>query len=79
MIGNTELEATKRKDGAKIPVKIRETYMTVGDVPFLDNQYTVYGEVVEGMDVVDKIQEDKTNKQDRPLENIVINSVIVIE
>ena len=79
MIGKTELEAEKRKDEAKIPVEIRETYMTVGGVPFLDNQYTVYGEVVEGMDVVDKIQEVKTNKQDRPLENIVINSVIVIE
>ena len=79
MIGKTELEAEKRKDEAKIPVEIRETYMTVGGVPFLDNQYTVYGEVIEGMDVVDKIQEVKTNKQDRPLENIVINSVTVIE
>ena len=79
MIGKTELEAEKRKDEAKIPADIRETYMTIGGVPFLDNQYTVDGEVVEGMDVVDKIQEVKTNKQDRPLENIVINSVTVIE
>ena len=49
-----------------------------GGVPFLDNQYTVYGEVVEGMDVVDAIQSSKTNKQDRPTENIVINSVEIL-
>ncbi len=79
LVGKTELEAEKRKDEAKIPAEIREAYTTVGGVPFLDNQYTVYGEVVEGMDVIDKIQQVKTNGQDRPTENIVIKSVEVIE
>lgn len=79
MIGKTELETEKRKDEARIPAEMREAYTTVGGVPFLDNQYTVYGEVVEGLDVVDAIQNVKTNKQDRPAENVVIKSVEVLE
>ena len=64
--------------------KIMELYRSgnkeeIGGVPFLDNQYTVYGEVVEGLDVVDAIQQVKTNKQDRPTENVVIKSVEVLE
>lgn len=75
LVGKTELEAEKRKDEAKISPEIREAYKTVGGVPFLDNQYTVYGEVVDGLEAVDAIQSAKTNKQDRPTENIVINSM----
>ena len=78
LIGKTELEAEKRKDEVKLNPELREAYKNVGGVPFLDNQYTVYGEVVEGMDVVDAIQSSKTNKQDRPTENIVINSVEIL-
>ena len=79
LIGKTELEVEKRKDETKMPSELRETYKTIGGVPFLDNQYTVYGEVVEGLDVVDAIQQVKTNKQDRPTENVVIKSVEVLE
>lgn len=75
LIGKTELEAEKRKDEAKLPKEIREIYKTEGGVPFLDNQYTVYGEVVKGIEVVDAIQQVKTNRQDRPTENVVITSV----
>lgn len=75
LIGETELEAEKRKDEAKLPKEIREIYKTEGGVPFLDNQYTVYGEVVKGIEVVDAIQQVKTNRQDRPTENVVITSV----
>ncbi|RHJ85369.1 peptidylprolyl isomerase [Parabacteroides sp. AM08-6] len=78
LIGKTELEAEKRKDETKMPAELREAYKTIGGVPFLDNQYTVYGEVVEGLDIVDAIQDTKTNKQDRPTENIIINSVEVL-
>lgn len=78
LIGKTELEAEKRKDEAKLPKEIREIYKTEGGVPFLDNQYTVYGEVVKGIEVVEAIQNVKTNKQDRPTENVVITSVELI-
>lgn len=75
LIGKTELEAEKRRDEAKLTEEQKEIYKTVGGVPFLDNQYTVYGEVVDGMEVVEKIEKSKTNRQDRPIENISIISV----
>lgn len=79
LVGKTEMEAEKRKDEAKLTPQQREVYTTIGGVPFLDNEYTVYGEVIEGLDIVDAIQKVKTNKQDRPLENVVIESVEIIE
>ena len=53
-------------------------YTTIGGTPFLDNQYTVFGEVVEGLDVVEKIQQVATGSADRPQEDVVMN-VSVIE
>lgn len=79
LVGKTELEAEKCKEEACLPAELREAYRSVGGVPFLDNQYTVYGEVVDGIEVVDAIQKVKTNKQDRPLENIVIKSMELVE
>lgn len=58
-----------------IPSKeVQEGYIKYGGVPHLDNGYTVFGEVLEGLDVVDKIQNVTTNKEnnDRPLEDIII-------
>ncbi|KAA6308180.1 hypothetical protein EZS27_019296, partial [termite gut metagenome] len=55
-----------------------EAYTTVGGTPFLDNEYTVYGEVTEGMDVVDKIQQVATNAADRPEEDVIIKKVVVL-
>ncbi len=78
LIGKTELEVEQRKEEVKLAECVRDAYKTVGGVPFLDNQYTVYGEVEEGLEVVDVIQSVKTNKQDRPLENVVILSVEIV-
>lgn len=50
----------------------KEAYKTVGGTPFLDGEYTVFGEVVEGMDVVEKIAVQKTDNHDRPEEDIFI-------
>jgi cyclophilin family peptidyl-prolyl cis-trans isomerase len=52
-------------------------FICVADVPSLDNQYTVFGEVTEGMDVVDKIVNARTGAQDRPLEPVAITKVVV--
>lgn len=48
----------------------REAYTTVGGTPFLDNQYTVFGEVEEGLEVVDAIQQVTTGPADRPKEDV---------
>lgn len=55
-----------------------KAYTTVGGTPFLDNQYTVFGEVEEGLDVVEKIQNAETLRDDRP-ENDVSMTMEIIE
>jgi cyclophilin family peptidyl-prolyl cis-trans isomerase len=63
------LEKTRLK-GHKIPDWQRDYYESVGGAPHLDQNYTVYGEVVIGIDMVDRIAAVKTDKNDRPLQNV---------
>lgn len=73
---------TYRLQGRKIPLYQREVYKTIGGVPHLDEAYTVYGEVVRGLEVVDKIANVQTSKgadRDRPLENIKIIKAVLIK
>jgi len=55
-----------------------DVYKTVGGTPHLDGKYTVFGEVVEGLDVVDRIQQQPTDDRDRPLQDIRILRATVI-
>ncbi len=64
---NTKLE----EDGLFIiPEDIREVYKTVGGTPHLDSNYTVFGEVIEGLDVLDSIAAGKTDQYDRPVKDV---------
>jgi cyclophilin family peptidyl-prolyl cis-trans isomerase len=66
---------TFRLGGRKIPGEQRAIYKTLGGTPHLDQNYTVFGEVVKGLNVVDKIAAAQTSKgqdRDRPLEDIRI-------
>lgn len=56
----------------RLTPEMREVYKTVGGTPHLDGQYTVWGEVVDGLDVVDAIQRVPTDANDRPLEDVRI-------
>ena len=64
------------KDGGW-PEEIVEEYAKVGGTPWLDHRHTVFGRVVDGMDVVLKIEGVERNAQDRPLEDVVIESMDV--
>ena len=64
------------KDGGW-PEEIVEEYAKVGGTPWLDHRHTVFGRVVEGMDVVLKIEGVERNAQDCPLEDVVIESMDV--
>ena len=58
------------------PEQVKD-YTTVGGTPFLDNQYTVFGEVVEGLDVIEKIQSMSTDSADRPKEDVVMTMTVL--
>ncbi len=68
-----EMNVTKEQKYKYTP-KQRETYKTVGGTPHLDGEYTVFGEVIKGIEVVSNISVVKTNKADRPLDNVRILS-----
>ena len=55
-----------------------QAYKTVGGTPHLDGSYTVFGEVYEGLDVIDKIAEVETDKNNRPNMDVRIKSVSII-
>lgn len=56
----------------KLTQEMREVYKTIGGTPHLDGQYTVFGEVISGLDVVDAIQNMPTDSLDRPLQDVRI-------
>ena len=74
------IKETEEKVGNQVlPENIKNDYLTKGGAPHLDGAYTVFGEVVKGMDVVEKIQKVETDKSDRPVEDVKIISAKVIK
>ncbi len=77
-LDSVEIKRLKRK----IPEYQREVYKSLGGTPFLDQNYTIFGEVVSGMETVDKIAAEPTSKGDdmnRPLEDVRILSTKLIK
>jgi cyclophilin family peptidyl-prolyl cis-trans isomerase len=77
-LDSLEIKRLKRK----IPEYQREVYKSLGGTPFLDQNYTIFGEVVSGMETVDKIAAGATSKgddMDRPLKDVRILSTRLIK
>lgn len=74
---DSELDQMERNMGAKLSPVHRNTYKNIGGSPHLDGQYTVFGEVVSGLDVVDKIAAAQKAPGDRPVNDIKMTMKIV--
>ncbi len=71
------LDLYENRLGKVISPKQRQAYKTVGGTPHLDGDYTVFGEVTEGLDIVDKIAAVKTGYMDVPVEPVTIKSITI--
>lgn len=78
LIAQAEAQIAGEPEFRFTPEQVK-AYTTVGGTPHLDGEYTVFGEVVEGIEVVDKIQKVKTDRSDRPEEDVIIKKVTVID
>jgi cyclophilin family peptidyl-prolyl cis-trans isomerase len=67
----------KNRLGRKIPLDQREIYKTTGGTPQLDQSYTIFGQVIAGMDVIDKIAALKTDGNDRPLTDVPVKIRVI--
>ncbi|MDY5969467.1 MAG: peptidylprolyl isomerase [Bacteroidales bacterium] len=73
----TQLQALARHYGKTMTKEQMEVYSTVGGTPHLDGEYTVFGEVVEGLDVIDKIAAEPCDRADRPVKDVRMKITLV--
>lgn len=78
IIAQIEKEFESKAADYQLPAEMKEAYKTIGGTPFLDNEYTVFGEVIEGLEVIDAIAAVKTRPGDRP-ENDIKMSIKVVK
>jgi len=77
-LSDAEINNFEKRKAVKYTDAQKQIYRTLGGTPHLDNEYTVYGEVIEGLDVVTKISKASRDKSDRPLQDIKITKASVI-
>ena len=71
---------TLTKGQVQLTPEMIEIYKTQGGTPHLDGQYTVFGEVLQGLDVVDKIQQSATDKRHRPYTDVrILRATVVVD
>lgn len=75
----TEETYQKMDEGDGMTQEMKEAYTTVGGAPHLDGAYTVFGEVISGMDVIDKIEKEETDHANRPLQDVRILSMKIVD
>ena len=69
----------KQEEPFKFTPQQIAAYTTIGGAPHLDGEYTIFGEVTEGMETVEKIEAAKTGRADRPVMDIRILKASIVE
>ncbi|MDR2928639.1 MAG: peptidylprolyl isomerase [Cytophagaceae bacterium] len=77
--GAAELDEIEKTKNIRFTDEQRQVYATTGGAPHLDSDYTVFGEVVSGMDVIDRIAAVETDNSDRPVKDVRIKSIVIME
>lgn len=72
-------KAEERKSETLFTDEQKEAYFSIGGTPHLDGEYTVFGEVLDGLEIVRKIAEVETNSKDKPLQAVVIKNISLID
>lgn len=78
-LGEEQFEQISSRTGIIYSPNQIKQYVEQGGYPYLDGQYTVFGQVIEGIEVIDSIASVRTNRGDRPLEDILIKKIRVIK
>ncbi|QZE14036.1 peptidylprolyl isomerase [Halosquirtibacter laminarini] len=72
-----QADSIAMKSRITIPEEHRKVYKKIGGTPHLDGKYSVFGEVIEGLNVIDSIASVKTGERDRPIEDVVMNIELI--
>jgi len=76
-VTEADLKRFESRNGITYPPDVKKQYLEFGGVPFLDQNYTVFGMVIEGLDVIDKIVAKETDKSDRPTEDVKMEISVI--
>ncbi len=76
-VTDAQLNQQEAQGGFSYPSDLRAAYLENGGVPFLDQQYTVFGQVIEGLEVIDKIAATQTAQGDRPVEDVTMKISLI--
>ncbi len=76
-VSESNLQLTEARNGIQYTPEQKEEYMTIGGTPFLDQGYTVFGRVIDGLNVIDSIATVRTDSRDRPTEDVAMKIRVI--